>query len=1123
MMKKTKIAVAAITAAMLGATTGGLVACSDGDVPEGPGGVYTITLDENGGEFATGSVESVTTVGGKLTELPAAPDTPPQTDYIFVGWSLSANGDIITLDQLFTDNDVLYAIWAPPQSQTVYVITFNVGAGTLSGSTTAQTVNGKLSSLPTPTPTNSAMEFAGWYTQAEGKGDRVTASYTFSGATTNITLYAHYTAKAGTELSITLDLGDGSTTWPANPITFEKGEMVNLPGKSWISAPTGYEFKGWFTQAEGGDPITDGYFDSSFTAYAQYSVKESTEKTYLSVGNIKTDLYVNTENKVPNYIVEYWLGADDKVHLNKGDVVTLTIPAGKVMHKDAEVNVPALESFFVASSSYGVVGAEPKGEQFTQLEVTAPSGGDFIIYARYCEADEKTGSPECWVIEMQGGEQYTALKNTAYLVGGLNNWSLADGYELTEENDYTITVTLTAGAEFKVVMSDADGKLVWNTETDKDNQTDYTLVSEVATKKGDNYTVAKASEYTITFDKTAETVTVTEKGGSKPELKPGQKTTGTYTLGSGTPIALTNDFGNIGTGATTQDRQMKLAGVEIPANTKITFAITDEKYTLTSIYVQDDCQGITETLNSTVNQIYLTTDSKGGTYTIYLKHFNDSPAGQWNVWVGRTDSSELEKEKEEALAASASYTVSGGSAVALTNGYESINKDKEGLTKDRKFISAEVHIEKSKTITFSVTDSKTGYAVKNLWVKECAGLEESEKDITTNVVTVSKSGTFTFYLEHYSGNVDKYNLVAVFKPDSDEGGGGGGDNPDNPDTPAKATAATIGSTSHDLKSTSYTAAESNGYKDLELALENVQIAENTAVSFRYNNADVSFGWYQGDSPAVSATLTSGKTKSVKTLAAGKYSFYLQHYTAQNNEGEHWYLIAKLNVKQSGLTAATALTANDWYLTGDMCGNFGDLYTQYHLKQGNGQYEIEVDLPAYTTLKIVNGTKTKWVGGYKNNESIWIVDNALKEAGYLLNGDNLTVLKAGKYGLYYKDDVVYVAHIEEAVVTTLSLPIANGVTVTLKVTAPSSYEIAGVHVWNEGGAGTDWTTVSGSNVSGGTITGASAVSATGLKIILRTATEQTVDIDCGNVTNGQTITLTLDGSKDEQGHYNVTKK
>ena len=80
-----------------------------------------------------------------------------------------------------TENLNFYAKW----TANTYTVTFDANGGNVS-QTSAVTVAGKLTSLPTPT--YDGYDFLGWYTQKDG-GDKVTTDTVF---TVDSTIYAHW-------------------------------------------------------------------------------------------------------------------------------------------------------------------------------------------------------------------------------------------------------------------------------------------------------------------------------------------------------------------------------------------------------------------------------------------------------------------------------------------------------------------------------------------------------------------------------------------------------------------------------------------------------------------------------------------------------------------------------------------------------------------------------------------------------------------------------------------------------------------------------------------------------------------------------------------------------------------
>ena len=199
-MKKSKVLIAVLAATMFVLAAFGLVACDKdagdlgGGTTGGGGGgggnkTYTITFDADGGTLS-GSKTLTTDASGKVT---GTTPTATKDGNTFGGWAI-AQGTQAAIDfstKQFLGNQTVYAIWTPVGgTATEYTIEFNYGAG--SGTTaTAQTVNGRLATLPTPTPPATYTN-KGWFTAATG-GTEVTTNTVF---TQNGTIYAQYTEQS---------------------------------------------------------------------------------------------------------------------------------------------------------------------------------------------------------------------------------------------------------------------------------------------------------------------------------------------------------------------------------------------------------------------------------------------------------------------------------------------------------------------------------------------------------------------------------------------------------------------------------------------------------------------------------------------------------------------------------------------------------------------------------------------------------------------------------------------------------------------------------------------------------------------------------------------------------------
>ena len=137
---------------------------------------YTVTFDANGG---SGEMTPKTDLTGEYT-LPANKFTAPSGKQ-FKGWSLTANGEIVTKVDM-TENKTVYAIWEDIPVVT-YTLTFDANGGT--GSMTPKTgLTGEYTLPANKFTAPSGKEFKGWSFTTDG------ALITKVDMTENKTVYA---------------------------------------------------------------------------------------------------------------------------------------------------------------------------------------------------------------------------------------------------------------------------------------------------------------------------------------------------------------------------------------------------------------------------------------------------------------------------------------------------------------------------------------------------------------------------------------------------------------------------------------------------------------------------------------------------------------------------------------------------------------------------------------------------------------------------------------------------------------------------------------------------------------------------------------------------------------------
>ena len=143
----------------------------------------TITLNPNGGTLPEYS----------LVEGAALP-IPTKTGYTFAGWYENPDFTGNPVADVPTDSTgelTFYAKW----TANTYTVIFDANGGNVDP-TSAVTVAGKLTSLPTPT--YDGYDFLGWYTQKDG-GDKVTTDTVFA---MDSTIYAHWSNIPVTSLEL---------------------------------------------------------------------------------------------------------------------------------------------------------------------------------------------------------------------------------------------------------------------------------------------------------------------------------------------------------------------------------------------------------------------------------------------------------------------------------------------------------------------------------------------------------------------------------------------------------------------------------------------------------------------------------------------------------------------------------------------------------------------------------------------------------------------------------------------------------------------------------------------------------------------------------------------------------
>ncbi|RKP46277.1 hypothetical protein D7Z26_24665 [Cohnella endophytica] len=229
---------------------------------------YTVSFDSKGGS----NVSSQTVDFGQAV---SAPSDPSRTGYTFGGWHADIN---LLIPYSFTTpigatDFKLYAKWIINSYRVIYNGNGNTGGSVPAGGSqefgSSVVVQGNAGNLE-----KTGHTFAGWNTEADGKGTSYKEDDAFTIGAADVTLYAAWSVN---RYVVTYD-GNGSDggSVPASG-SHDYRSSVAVPNNTGDLTLTGYSFAGWNTEADGsgtrydvGDTFEMGASDAKL--YAMWTI-----------------------------------------------------------------------------------------------------------------------------------------------------------------------------------------------------------------------------------------------------------------------------------------------------------------------------------------------------------------------------------------------------------------------------------------------------------------------------------------------------------------------------------------------------------------------------------------------------------------------------------------------------------------------------------------------------------------------------------------------------------------------------------------------------------------------------------------------------------------------------------
>ncbi|MBM3451599.1 MAG: InlB B-repeat-containing protein, partial [Bacteroidetes bacterium] len=226
---------------------------------------FNVTYDGNSNTGGTAPTDATNYSSGSTVTVLGNTGSLARTGYTFDGWNTLANGSGTDRPAGSTfsisANTTLFAKWAANSN----TITFD-GNGATSGATASQNISTAASANLTANGfIRAGYSFTGWNSTSDGTGTSYADQSSYTMGTSNVTLYAQWTAN---NLTVTFDSQGGSSIPNGSTVT---GGSVSNPGNP---TQSGYSFNGWFVSASGGIAVSFPYSHgetSDFTLFAQWT------------------------------------------------------------------------------------------------------------------------------------------------------------------------------------------------------------------------------------------------------------------------------------------------------------------------------------------------------------------------------------------------------------------------------------------------------------------------------------------------------------------------------------------------------------------------------------------------------------------------------------------------------------------------------------------------------------------------------------------------------------------------------------------------------------------------------------------------------------------------------------
>lgn len=284
-------------------------------------GKYTVIYQAAGVTDDTKIPSKQENVDWEITKEISISETEPEKDgYTFTGWKVKVN------DSEAFESDTIYKKDGDNKTYTVaegvtkvtfvaqwtakaYTISYELNGGTNNESNPTE-YTADTETITLAAPTKDDYTFAGWYTEADFVNEMASIA---KGSTGNKTLYAKWIA-----VTYTITLNDGEASSEISG-TVENPPTLTSPARD------GYEFKGWFTVAAGGDKVEAITAENittlaGTTLYARWEEIQTDNYKILSIDKENSSVKVIKRVKDSAYLIVATYNGDKLVKATIKDI-----------------------------------------------------------------------------------------------------------------------------------------------------------------------------------------------------------------------------------------------------------------------------------------------------------------------------------------------------------------------------------------------------------------------------------------------------------------------------------------------------------------------------------------------------------------------------------------------------------------------------------------------------------------------------------------------------------------------------------------------------------------------------------------------------------------------------------